>query len=262
MILRCLAAGLPAEWVAADEAFGMDWRFRRMLEELQVGYVLAVPKSQNVPRGGRIETLIGRAPAEAWVRLSAGDGAKGPRLYDWAAAGMPFLPDFDIDPPTHRRWVLARRSISEPTEIAYYLAYAPFGTTVAELVTVAGLRWSIEDCFGAAKNECGLDQYEVRRYLSWYRHITLAMLAFAFLAVLAADAPQKGGNRSSADVIDYTVAEIRRLLGAVLPQHDRHGLDHLLTWSHWRRRHQATARRCHYRRRQNSSSQAETRLEY
>jgi SRSO17 transposase len=197
MILRCLAAGLPADWVAADEAFGMDWRFRRMLEELEVGYVLAVPKSQNVPRGGRIETLISRAPEQAWVRLSAGDGAKGPRLYDWAAAGIPLIPDFDIDPPTHRRWVLARRSISEPTEYAYYLAYAPFGTTVAELVRVAGMRWSIEDCFGAAKNECGLDEYEVRRYTSWYRHITLAMLAFAFLAVLAADAAdaaERGGT--------------------------------------------------------------------
>ena len=109
----------------------------------------------------------------------------------WDAAGIPPIPDFDIDPPTHRRWVLARRSISEPTEIAYYLAYAPLGTTVAELVRMAGMRWSIEDRFGAAKNECGLDECEVRRYTAWHRHITLSMLAFAFLAALAADAGEK-----------------------------------------------------------------------
>jgi len=84
-------------------------------------------------------------------------------LYDWAASGLPIIGDLDPDPPTHRRWVLARRSISDPTEIAYYLCYAPFGSTVQQLVLIADTRWAVKDCFGSAKKECGLEQYEVRR---------------------------------------------------------------------------------------------------
>ncbi len=99
----------------------------------------------------------------------------------------------DDDEPSYRRWVLARRSIARPDEIAYYLAHATTGTTVKQLVTVAGSRWAIESCFQSAKNECGLDQYEVRRYPGWYRHITLVMLAHAFLAVMAAQAGDEKG---------------------------------------------------------------------
>ncbi|WP_042388543.1 IS701 family transposase [Streptacidiphilus melanogenes] len=191
IVLRCLAAGLPADWVTADEAYGQDWSFRRMLEESGVGYVVAVPKSQQIKSLAgmwRIDELIHDAPEEAWQRLSCGDGAKGPRVYDWAAAKLPRNLVFDPDPPTHHRWVLARRSLSEPGELAYYLAYAPVEAGVADLARVAGSRWAIEECFQAAKNECGLDEYEVRRYPGWYRHITLAMLAHAFLAALAAQA--------------------------------------------------------------------------
>ncbi|MFF4096237.1 hypothetical protein ACFYYY_20885 [Streptomyces sp. NPDC001834] len=122
----------------------------------------------------------------------AGPERRGPRVYDWAAARLPPIDDFDGPEPTHGRWVLARRSLARPDEIAYYLAYAPTRTTVTELVRVAGTRWAIEEAFQAAKNECGLDQYEVRRYPGWYRHITLAMLAHAFLAAMAAAAAQKG----------------------------------------------------------------------
>lgn len=197
MIARLLAAGLPAAWVAADEAYGGDFRFRRACEIAGVGYVLAVPKSQQVRTDvgmWRIDQVIDSAPDDAWERLSAGDGAKGPRLYDWAAAQLPYVPDFDdLDDggPVFTRWILARRPLGEG-EIAYYMAYGPAGTTIADLVRVAGMRWAIEECFGAAKNECGLDQYEVRRWTGWYRHITLAMAAHAFLAVQAADAAEKG----------------------------------------------------------------------
>nr|WP_051801269.1 hypothetical protein [Streptomyces sp. NRRL F-525] len=114
------------------------------------------------------------APPEGWERISCGDGVKGPRVYDWAAAKLPTIDGCDH---THYRWVLARRSLARPEEIAYYLAFAQADVTVAELVRVAGFRWAIEECFQAAKNECGLNQYEVRRYVGWYRHITLAMLA-------------------------------------------------------------------------------------
>ena len=186
MVLRALASPLPIAWVTADAAYGQEWRFRRMLEEAAVGYVLAVPKSQPVPRFGRIDYLFGQAPDEAWEPRSCGDGAKGPRVYDWAAIQLPVIEDFDGERPTHHRWALARRSITRPDQIAYYLAYAPVGTDIDRLVRVAGRRWAIEECFQAAKNECGLDQYEVRRYVGWMRHITLAMLAHAFLAATAA----------------------------------------------------------------------------
>ncbi|MFI1259175.1 hypothetical protein ACH4U6_36335 [Streptomyces netropsis] len=171
---------------------------RRTLEEAGVGYVLAVPKSQQLHAPfGRIDHAIAQAPEEAWERLSCGDGAKGPRVYDWAVARLPAIDVFDGDTPAHQRWILARRSPARPDEIAYYVAYALNGTTVAELVRVAGSRWAIEEAFQAAKNECGLDQYEVRRYPGWYRHITLAMLAHAFLAVLAAQATEKGAAETT-----------------------------------------------------------------
>jgi SRSO17 transposase len=201
MVTRLLDAGLPAAWVAADEAYGADFKFRRTCESAGVGYVLAVPKSQQVRTDvgmWRIDQVIEAAPEQAWERMSAGDGAKGPRLYDWAAARLPYVPDFDdLDDggPVVTRWILARRPLGEG-EIAYYMAYGPAGTTVADLVRVAGMRWAIEECFGAAKNECGLDQYEVRRWTGWYRHITLAMAAHAFLAVQAADAAEKGAAAS------------------------------------------------------------------
>ncbi|MFI6377191.1 IS701 family transposase [Streptomyces sp. NPDC050546] len=192
MVLRALASPLPIAWVTADAAYGQEWRFRRMLEEAAVGYVLAVPKSQPVPRFGRIDHLFSQAPHEAWERRSCGDGAKGPRVYHWAAVQLSAIEDFDGERPTHQRWALARRSINRPDQIAYYFAYAPAGTDVDRLVRVAGRRWAIEECFQAAKNECGLDQYEVRGYVGWMRHITLAMLAHAFLSATAAQAAAKG----------------------------------------------------------------------
>ncbi|MFD1277503.1 IS701 family transposase [Streptomyces kaempferi] len=192
IVLRALASPLPIAWVTADSAYGQEWRFRRMLEEVSVGYVLAVPKSQHVPRFGRIDHLFTQAPDEAWEKRSCGDGAKGPRVYHWAAVQLPAIEDFDGETPTHQRWALARRSVTRPDEIAYYLGYAPVGTDVDQLVRVASRRWGIEECFQAAKNECGLDQYEVRRYVGWMRHITLAMLAHAFLAATAAQAASKG----------------------------------------------------------------------
>ncbi|MEW2372550.1 IS701 family transposase [Streptomyces sp. NPDC006656] len=200
IVTRCLAAGLPAQWVTADEAYGQEWKFRRLLEELGVGYVVVVPKSQQVKSVAgfwRIDELIARAPDDAWQRLSCGDGAKGPRVYDWASARLPPIGFFDGDEPTHHRWVQARRSLTQTEEIAYYFAYAPVTCTVADLARVAGARWAIEECFQAAKNECGLDEYEVRRYPGWYRHITLAMLAHAFLAGLAADETAKGAAETT-----------------------------------------------------------------
>ena len=198
MVLRALDSALPIAWVTADAAYGQERGFRRMLEEAGVGYVLAVPKSQQVksPAGSwRIDHVLTGAPEDAWERISCGDGAKGPRVYDWAAARLPTAQD-NGGAPAHHRWVLARRSLARPEEIAYYLAFAPAEATVSELVRVAGSRWAIEECVQAAKNECGLDQYEVRRYVGWYRHITLAMLAHTFLAAMAAHALEKGAEET------------------------------------------------------------------
>ncbi|MET8601910.1 IS701 family transposase [Streptomyces althioticus] len=196
MVLRALASPLPIAWVTADSAYGQDNRFRRLLEQSGVGYVLAVPKSQFSVGCSRIEGLFAQAPNEAWEKISCGNGAKGPRVYHWAAVRLPAVTEFDYqgEVPHRMRWALARRSISKPDEIAYYLAYTPLETTVQELVRVAGTRWAIEECFQAAKNECGLDQYEVRRYVGWYRHITLAMLAHAFLAATAHQPWEKGAQ--------------------------------------------------------------------
>ncbi|GAA3476048.1 hypothetical protein GCM10018966_005750 [Streptomyces yanii] len=192
MVLRALGSPLPITWVTADSAYGQESRFRRLLEQSGVGYVLAVPKSQFTVGCPRIEGLFAQAPDEAWEKISCGNGAKGERFYDWAAARLPAVWEFDGDEPTRQRWMLARRSIAKPDEIAYYLASAPLEATVADLVRIAGCRWKVEECFQSAKNECGLDQYEVRRYVGWYRHITLAMLAHAFLTVLASQERQKG----------------------------------------------------------------------
>ncbi len=186
MLNRALDADVPAKWVTADEAYGKDSKFRVALQRRHVGYVLAVACNQKIPTetgSCRADTLAARAPDPAWKRRSCGDGVKGPRLYDWAVAS---LPDTGTADHGYRRWLLIRRSITDRTELAYYLCYGPDGTTDDQLIRVAGTRWAVEECFQTAKNEVGLDDYQVRRYDAWYRHITLAMWAHAFLAVTAA----------------------------------------------------------------------------
>jgi SRSO17 transposase len=127
------------------------------------------------------------------VRLSAGEGAKGPRVYDWARVSIrPFAE------PDKGHWLLAQRSIAKPEELAYYVCFGPGEVTLQELVRVAGLGWAIEESFEEAKGEVGLDQYEVRRWVGWYRHVTLALLAHAFLAVTRAKAGAEKGESESA----------------------------------------------------------------
>ena len=194
MLGRALDAGVPVRWATADEAYGQDHKFRLFLERRRLGYLVAVPCGQSVGAGtgygntgSRADALAAAAPAQAWKRLTAGDGAKGPRLYDWAMATLPIARE---PAEGFERWLLIRRSITDPEELAYYLCFGPAGTTMTQLVRVAGARWAIEECFQAAKNETGLDQYQVRRYDAWHRHITLAMLAHAYLAVTAATSPK------------------------------------------------------------------------
>lgn len=190
MLERALTAKVPFAWFTADEAYGQVGRLRSWLEDHEIAHVLAVPKSHTVismdTRGRRADSVIAELDEATWCRLSCGDGAHGPRVYDWAVV--------KIGPwrqPRVAHWLLARRSLSDPTEIAYYLCFGPAETDLAELVRVAGARWAIEECFQTAKNETGLDHYQVRRYQAWYRHITLSMAAAAFLVIIR-DATKKG----------------------------------------------------------------------
>ncbi|WP_405983178.1 IS701 family transposase [Streptomyces sp. NBC_00158] len=212
MIAAALDAGVEAPWVTGDEAYGQDPQLRAALEARGTGYVPAVACSIRVRINSgrtliRAATVAGRLPEAAWHRQSAGAGAKGPRYYDWAWIG--------IGTDEHRHLLIRRNSTTR--EIAFNLCWAPTAAPPAELVQVAGTRWSVEECFQGAKGRVGLDHYQVRHWDGWHRHVTLAMLALAFLAA----------------VFDQPVMSPARLLH----------------WSNWRRRHQATARRSHYRRR-------------
>lgn len=200
MLARALDAGVPAAWVAGDSIYGDDRRLRLWLEEREQAHVMAVSGKEYVWVGFRqirIATLLANLPEVGWQRLSAGAGSKGPRWYDWL-----LLP---INPPLTegwQRWVLVRRKLDDPTELTAFVAYAPAETNLETLVQVAGSRWTIEVALEEAKGEVGLDQYEVRSWTGWYRHITLALWAHALLAVLRANAVteealKKGGLLST-----------------------------------------------------------------
>jgi SRSO17 transposase len=181
MLERARQAGIPFAWITGDSVYGADHQIRRWAERHRRGYVLAVTSKQYL--GQRpVTSWIKRLPRKAWQRLSAGDGAKGPRLYDWV-----YIPHSGAA-PGFQCGLLVRRSIADPTELTFYLTHAPKGTSLDQLVQVAGLRWPIESLFEQSKGEVGLDQYEVRSWIGWHRHITLAMFALAYLAAVRKDA--------------------------------------------------------------------------
>ena len=245
MITRALDAGTPAAWVTADEVYGQDPALRGGLARRGLGYVLAVARNHPVVTGiGPLPAikLARRLPARAWQRLSAGPGAKGPRWYDWALIDA-------ADPAgtggTGPHWLLIRRRISDG-EYAFYRACAPSPVPLAQLVKVAGSRWKIEDGFAAGKELAALDQHQVRSWTSWHRWTILALLAHAFLSVLAATQPAPD-HAPDSPLIPLTRHEIRRLFTGLLQQPPPPRMQ--LHWSRWRRRHQATARASHYRQR-------------
>jgi SRSO17 transposase len=187
MLARAFAAGVPAEWVVGDTVYGYD-ELRLWLEEQQKKYVLAVPETHQVWVQGQpqpVGLLAALLPQEAWVVLSAGEGSKGPRLYEWAWLQ---LPDQTEAASEWARWVLIRRNLSDRSERAYYRVYAPATTTLAEVVGVTGSRWKIEEGYEQAKGQVGLDQYEVRMWRAWYRYMTLALVAYAALVVMRTQA--------------------------------------------------------------------------
>ena len=181
MLERALEEGVPARWVTSDSVYGSDSHFRRFLQERGISYVLGVTSDYAV-RPYTVGSLADRLPRKAWKRRSAGAGRKGPRRYEWARHRM------YRDENGWGHWLLIRRQIGARHERAYYRVFAPARTTLEEMVAVAGKRWAVEECFETAKGECGLDEYEVRSWTGWYRHITLALFAHAYLTVVRARA--------------------------------------------------------------------------
>jgi SRSO17 transposase len=218
MLLRALEAGVKAEWVLADSVYGDTRRLGMLLEEREQPYILAVSGKAYVWAGlrqhriGEVLEVVregGLVPDDAaeeagFKRLSAGNGSKGQRLYDWARLPLnaPMQEGF-------QRWLLVRRSIEDPQELTAYTVFAPEGATLEELAKVAGSRWRVEIGFEEAKGEVGLAHYEVRSWHGWYRHITLALFAHAFLAAIRSaglevqKTPQKGGRKGPASLSEF-----------------------------------------------------------
>ncbi|MEU9015939.1 IS701 family transposase [Streptomyces sp. NPDC048479] len=240
MIGRALDAGVLVSWVTGDEVYGSNPHLRAALEQRQLGYVLAVAcDHQMTTRAGKIraDALVKRLPKRAWQKLSAGPGAKGHRYYDWALA------DIADEGPGHRH-LLVRRNRSTG-ELAFYRCYSATQVPLSTLVKVAGRRWTVEETFQSGKGLAGLDEHQVRRWTSWHRWVTLAMLAHAFLA--AATAHEHAYAPAPDSLIPLTCNEIQHLFTTLVTQ-PIHAVAHRLRWSDWRRRHQARARACHYQR--------------
>jgi SRSO17 transposase len=188
---RAFAAGVRAAWVTADTVYGGVYKLRHYLEERAQPFVLAVPSTQRVGLSAKAEQVVASWPEDAWQRLSAGEGSQGPRWYDWAWMPM----GWRDAPAGMAHWLLARRSLSKPEEIAYSFVFGPATATLEQVVQVAGTRWQVEQAFELAKGEVGLDEYEVRTWVGWYRHITLAMFALAYLTVVRGHAQQAQPGR-------------------------------------------------------------------
>jgi SRSO17 transposase len=195
MLERAFEAGIRARWVLADSFYGRSHAFRAWLEERGRPYAVMVPKTNAVPlKGGKkkIERLVERLAAGAFSEVSPARDSGGRRPWEWACLELAADPEKGM-----RRWLLVRRSTEDPDDLGFYQAYGPGETTVEELVGACQERWAVEECFAEAKGEVGLDHYEVRRWDSWHRHVTLCLLAHALLVVVrlgARDAEGLGGG--------------------------------------------------------------------
>lgn len=258
MVERICKADIPISWVVADSVYGGNLDLRTWLEKHGYSYVLAVacdePVAIQTPTGRRqvqvreVEALL--LHPQDWQRLSMSQGTKGPRLFDWVA--VPILHQWEDD---GKHWLLIRRDLADPNEKTYSFVFAPQGTQLAEMVKAIGARWHIEEDFETAK-DLGLDDYEARSWLAWYRHVTLVMLAHAFLTVICtqdkAQAPLRASSLPDASSspplpalveAPLTVPEVRHLLAHLIwPSACRTKV--VLAWSSWRRWHRSLA--CYY----------------
>jgi SRSO17 transposase len=216
MLLHAWEQGVPMRWVTGDEVYGDSPRLRETIQAHGRFYVLAVSANtrvwterpeveepqeqtggrprrarrlaQGAPTARMVSEVVASLPARAWKRIAVVEGEKGPIEYDWVR--KPVVESRD-QLPSPDVWLLARRSISDPKQIAYYLAYAPVRTSLETLIRIASTRYTVEQCIEEAKGETGLDDYEVRFWHSWYRHITLSMMAHAWLASIRLQEQEK-----------------------------------------------------------------------
>ena len=198
MLARALAAEVPHAWVTGDEVYGSNPGLRQWLEGQREAYVLAVSVKESIDIGAgvsRADAIAATLSESTWTRLSCGDGSKGPRRYDWVRveASDPTVP------AGWRRWLLLRRRVSNPTDLAYYRVFAPASSTLDEMVRVTGTRWTIKTGFQTTKGAVGLDHYEVRSWTGWYRHITLALVAHAFFTITRAQGVQPASQKGASN---------------------------------------------------------------
>jgi SRSO17 transposase len=257
MLARLWDTQIPIAWVVADTVYGSNLDLRTWLEDCGYPYVLAVACNEPVgimtPDGVRRRVEAAQVEmfllaAHDWQRLSMSEGSKGPRLFDWGY--VPMLHRWEND---GRHWLLIRRSLTDPNEKAYYFVFAPKGTTLPEMVQAIGARWHIEEDFENAK-DMGLDHYEVRSFIGWYRHITLVLLALAFLTGIcaterfSASPPDPSPLPARPSVLPLTVPEVRHLLAWLIWPSPSSAYQ-VLAWSWWRRSHQSRASYYHTKRR-------------
>jgi len=257
MLTRIEETGCPIAWVVADTVYGGNLDLRTWLEAHGYPYVLAVacdePVGITTPDGQRRRVQVDEVEAlllheQEWQRLPMSEGTKGPRLFDWAA--VPILHRWEED---GRHWLLIRRSLSDPHEKRYHFVFALPGTTLQEMVQASGARWHIEEDFANAK-DMGLDHYEVRCFIGWYRHITLVLLALAFLTGICATERCSTSPPASSElparpaVLALTVPEVRHLLARLIWPASSSAWQ-VLAWSWWRRCHQGRASYYHTKRR-------------
>jgi len=254
MLRRATEAGVTFRWVVADTVYGHAEELRTWLEKQGTAYVLGIPCNEPVcvqaPNGyllaeARESVAMLLQKEEDWHRLANGWGTKGPRLFDWAR-----LPVFYKGVVDGSHFLLIRRCIDDASVLSYYLVFAPPETSLLEMVLAIGARWHIEEDFEATK-DLGLDQYEVRSYTGWYRHITLVMLAYAFLVSIRvhdkSHLPVPVLQEESVltqPLIPITTSEVRHLMVRIFFPPPS-GVTGVLAWSVWRRRHQSRASQCH-----------------
>jgi SRSO17 transposase len=282
MVTAAIGAGVPFGWLAGDEVYGRASKLRQACEDAGKGYVLAVPCDFKValhPRRGKIraDAAARRVPAAAWETRSCGRGCKGHRDYAWAwlATASP------------RHWLLLRRSIADPSDLAFFYCHVPAGrpASLPLLIKVCGSRWPVEECHQQAKGQAGYDQHQVRLWQSFHRHTVLSLCALALLAIAAARpaaaplTPGTGGTVPDAaaaqpadwagtailpaspdepppedpGLVKVSVPEARRLLRLATTPMTAVARQLAYAWSRWRRRHQARARYHHYQARLRAS---------
>jgi len=257
MLERIFHAHLPICWVVADTVYGANLDLRAWCEQHQYSYVMAVACNEPVgimtPDGRRRRVEVSEVEAlllheQDWQRLSMSEGTKGPRLFDWAA--VPILHRWEED---GHHWLLIRRSLTDPLQKAYYFVFGPQGTTLLEMVKASGARWHIEEDFENAK-DMGLDHYEVRSFLGWYRHITLVLVALAYLSGICASASGSTSPAATCEsantsaVLALSIPEVRHLLARLIWPNSL-SAPRVLAWSWWRRSHQSRASYFHTKRR-------------